>query len=159
MYCPRCATEFQDGSPEAYCRGCGFELSPVTSLVTGEEAKPPSRRSPVNSPLMRLGMALFILGLVVALLNAALSGLLGVPEVYGKTFFLVMVAVGMGCLGLGMLMPRRQKAKTQKANTFPSQRSAPNALNTPAVTNNLPPLRADQFEIPSVTEDTTRNLR
>jgi hypothetical protein len=104
-------------------------------------------------------MAIFILGLVVALLNAALGGLLGVPEVYGKTFFLVMVAVGMGCLGLGMLMPRRQKTKTPKAKTFPLPKSTPHALNTPAVTNNLPPLRAEHFDVTSVTEDTTRNLR
>ncbi len=103
---------------------------------------------------MRVGMVLFILGLVVALLNAALAGLIGVPEVYGKTFFLLMVAAGMGCLGVGMLVPRRRRPKTPSTGT-----TFVNQLNAPATTNHLPPIPAKEFAVPSVTEDTTRNLR
>jgi hypothetical protein len=99
-------------------------------------------------------MAIFILGLVVALLNAAAAGLFGVSEVYGKTFFLLMVAVGLGCLGIGMVMPRRRKTKT-----LPAGKDVQRALHTPAATSQLPPLHEEPFPVPSITEQTTRNLR
>jgi hypothetical protein len=98
-------------------------------------------------------MAVFILGLVVALLNAALAGLTGIPEVYGKTFFLVMVAVGMTCLGLGMIIPRRGKT-----NRVFAPKPVQKELSFPATTHPLRPNREEEFAVPSVTENTTRNL-
>src|SRR5689334_14327897 len=89
MFCANCGLESSDGA--VYCRSCGLSLPGVAALVTGE---------PLNDGLVggirsregmgRLGLATFILGLVIALLNAAFSKLLGFPDTYGTAVFLIL---------------------------------------------------------------------
>ena len=167
LYCPRCGKEFSVET--VFCRTCGLSLDGVSQIVSGEdENKPVVTRRP-NFKLFRVGIALFILGLVFGLINGALKDFELFPQSYGKLIFMLFVAAGMLTLGAGFLFPTKkytkQKPSTAAADTDTKLDTAPLAasLNSGnANVNDVQFPKADrEFEklpVPSVTEHTTRDL-
>lgn len=166
LFCPRCGNRFV--ADISYCRTCGLSLDGVSEIVNGEAASAPEVRTRPNFKLFRLGIGLFILGLVVGLINGALRDFELYPNSYGKTLFLAIIAVGMLLLGAGFVFPTKRYAKRKPGETTGSKArldTAPLAgqLSTPA--NDIdflefPNDHRDLEAVPvgSVTEQTTRNL-
>ncbi|MEQ1924449.1 MAG: hypothetical protein ABL952_18275, partial [Pyrinomonadaceae bacterium] len=113
LYCPRCSNRFSDGT--SYCRHCGLSLDGVTKIVNGDAENAPEVVTRPNFKLFRLGIGLFILGLVIGLINGALRDFGLYPDAYGKMLFMVIVAAGMLMLGAGFLFPTKRYTK-QKAS-------------------------------------------
>ena len=109
MYCPRCAKEFDQGT--AYCRTCGLSLDQVALIVNGEQDTEPEIKTSPNRNLMRYGMGVFILGLVIALGNAAIRDLQLFPGAIGKSIFLTLIMIGMALVGAGVVFPQRRYVK------------------------------------------------
>ena len=97
MYCPRCGKQFL--SETSYCRTCGLSLASVVDLVVGDKESAPIVTSRPNFKLFRIGIALFIIGLVIGLINGALKDFQLYPDSYGKLLFMITVAAGMLTLG------------------------------------------------------------
>ena len=162
MYCPRCSKVFSEGT--SYCRSCGLSLDGVAEIVSGEAETAPELKFRPNDKIMRLGIAVFILGLVVALGNAALAAAFSLPEVYGKVIFLSCVAFGMLLLGAGFVFPKQTYTKRSRRSLFRTARTAP-LDELPSADRNI-----DDFgfstgaretvssEPGSVTDHTTRRL-
>lgn len=115
--------------------------------------------------MMTAGMVTCLLALVIAMTNAALAPWIGLPEAYGRSLFLLMFGIGLAFVGFGMVLPqkgrRRSGAKAQSAFQ--------NSVTGASETNQLPAMDASiaisfdeafsaRDKIPSVTENTTRNL-
>lgn len=166
LFCPRCAQPFDSGTK--FCRTCGLALDGVSEIVNGEAANAPEVKWQPNFKLMRIGIGLFILGLVIALSNAALRDLGLFPESYGKMLFLALAALGMLMLGAGFVFPTRKYTKRKSSNI-----AAPDLfLDTAPLAGELGAAKTDLNELEfrkdgrdleaipvgSVTEHTTRNL-
>ncbi|MBA3769636.1 MAG: hypothetical protein H0X08_03935 [Blastocatellia bacterium] len=159
LYCPRCSKSFAAGI--SYCRTCGLSLDGVIALVHGDTDSAAEIKKRPNVGLMQAGIGIFILGLVVALLNAAMGSLNLFPGEYGSVVFFVLTAIGMALLGLGFVFPkkhyvaRRPSLKMEKAK------------ETQITTSQLGELPATLYEDgdaeirawTSITEHTTRHLR
>jgi len=102
---------------------------------------------------------------VIAMTNAALAPWIGLPEAYGRSLFLLMFGIGLAFVGFGMVLP--QKAK--RGSSLNARTSLKESMPGASMTNQLPPLHDssaisidDAFstrdKVPSVTENTTRNL-
>ena len=120
---------------------------------------------------MQIGISIFILGMFVALANAALSTAIGFNKDIGKAIFLAIIAVGMLFLGLGFIFPqkhytkRRTKAPLAEDETEPDRMTS--SLNN-VLANGQESAHEIEFpkderepihaEIPSVTEHTTSQL-
>ncbi len=165
IYCPRCATPC---SPDAsFCRSCGLQLAAIGSIVRGESplSRPDRYRPNVN--FMRLGMGLFIFGMVLALGGAALKQFDLFPEEWGKTVFLTFIALGMACLGLGFVVPNRRRRHRTAAVASPLEIQAvgttsqlPEAdLEAANAAFSMPARESVMSQPGSVTEGTTRHLK
>ncbi len=166
MYCPRCAIEFSPNT--GFCRTCGLSLDGVTEIVTGEAASAPEIQTRPNFKLFRLGIGLFIFGMVVGLINGALRDFELYPNAYGKMLFLVIIAAGMLLLGSGFVFPTKKYKKRKVAEASVTDAEA--KLDTSPLAGQLDAARVntndidfpkdDREKIPvgSVTEHTTRNL-
>ncbi len=162
LYCPRCGKQF---SPETiYCRSCGLSLDGVSKIVSGEADDAPEMTSRPNWKLMRVGIGLFILGLVIGLANGAIRDFELFPQAYGKVVFMAMVALGMLMLGAGFLFPTKQyKKRRSRSQTAPDLEAASlrEQLNAQAADDLVFPIETrelDPIAVGSVTENTTRNL-
>ena len=165
LYCPRCSNRFSVDT--SYCRSCGLSLEAVSKIVTGEAANAPEIHTRPNFKLMRLGIGLFVLGLVIGLINGALRDFGLYPDSYGKMLFMVIVAAGMLMLGAGFILPK----KTYKKRS--SLQNEPMYLDTAPLAGELNAARVegggirfpanrrvpDNQPAGSVTESTTRDLR
>jgi len=163
IFCPRCGKP-SDGNV-SYCRTCGLALDDVGRIVEANVENKPETRTRPNSGLFRLGLGLFILGMVVALINGAVKEIEPWPQSYGKALFLAMIAARLLFLGASIVFPVRTYRKrrpdlktdadTNSLTTGPLARELP-----PAEINNIDPaLRLDRHSGPlSVTEGTTRQL-
>lgn len=169
LYCPRCSNPFTDGT--SYCRSCGLSLDAVSKLVNGEAASAPEIQTRPNFKLMRLGIGLFILGLVIGLINGALRDLGLYPDSYGKMLFLVIVAAGMLMLGAGFVFPKKTYKK-RKVSPMDHQNDPSKSFDTAPLAGELNPANdvdaihfptndriPDNQPVGSVTESTTRQLR
>ncbi len=170
LYCPRCSNQFGDGT--SYCRNCGLSLDAVSKIVNGEAANAPEIQTRPNFKLMRLGIGLFILGLVIGLINGALRDFGLYPDSYGKMLFLVIVAAGMLLLGAGFVFPKKTYKK-RKALAADEHQAQSTPFNTTPLAGelNAASVDADPIQFPtntpipenqpvgSVTESTTRQLR
>lgn len=169
MFCPRCGKAFDEGT--SFCRTCGFELSGVTTLVTGDKANAPEFITQPNGKLMRAGIAVFIFGTALALVTAAVKDLGLFPESLGKMVFLFVVSIGMLLIGSGFVFPSKVYKKRRGVENQNPEPSTKN-LETAPLANSLEPgdpsasiidfpadTREKVFAEPgSVTERTTRNL-
>ena len=167
LYCPRCGSQFTGDI--SYCRTCGLSLDGVSEIVKGEaESKPVVTRRP-NFKLFQIGIALFILGLVIGLINGALRDFELFPQAYGKLVFMLFVAAGMLTLGAGFLFPTKKYSKpkpSKRADDHTSPDTSPLAgqLNAAGASINDLEFRkggrqAEEMPVGSVTEGTTRDLR
>lgn len=170
LYCPRCSNQFSHGT--SYCRSCGLSLDAVSKIVKGEAENAPEITTRPNFKLMRLGIGLFILGLVIGLVNGALRDFGLYPDAYGKMLFMVIVAAGMLMVGAGFLFPRKTYKK-REALAEDDHHDPSKTFNTAPLAGELNPasVDADPIKFPtntlipenqpvgSVTESTTRNLR
>lgn len=167
MYCPRCGKQFDLGT--SYCRTCGLSLDGVSDIVSGESESEPVVTSRPNFKLFRIGIALFMLGLVIGLINGALKDFELFPQSYGKMVFMLFVAAGMLTLGAGFLFPTKKYTKrkppTASPNTGVNLDTAPladslNAAHTRSDDIVFPKDDREFEKVPaaSVTEHTTRNL-
>lgn len=168
LYCPRCSKPFS--SEISYCRTCGLSLDGVSKIVSGEAENAPAMTWRPNFKLMRLGIGLFIFGMVIGLIYGAVRDLGLFPEAYGKMIFLGIIALGMLTMGAGMLFPTK---KYTRSKPLSADRSDPDAgLDTASLAGQLPSAQVgvNDIEFPkdarefdkvaacSVTEHTTRNL-
>jgi hypothetical protein len=168
MFCPRCAKKFDPDT--SYCRTCGLSLGGVREIVSGESGTEPEFKLRPNFKLMQIGIAIFIMGMVVALANAALSTAIGFKKDIGTVIFLTMIAIGMAFLGIGFVFPQKRYVK-RRSNVEPTAdetnlRTAPlrselNAGQASAIENEFPnePREPLHVEVQSVTEHTTRQLK
>ena len=163
MYCPRCANEFESGT--AYCRTCGLSLDGVSTIVSSEEESKPIVKSGPNRNLMRYGIGIFILGMVVALGNAALRELHLYPDAIGKSIFLFLIMIGMATMGAGMVFPQKRyiKQKGHSPNKAEEQNTFPTADldRLPSADRSIDDIvfPVNTREPDSVTDNTTRQLR
>ncbi len=91
MFCEKCGKEIQEGSGE--CMFCGNKINETPAILTNEEKKPPT------DGLASAGIALGIIGIVMAWLLAIMGYLFG-----GAAIALSLVAKGKN--------PESKKAKT-----------------------------------------------
>ncbi len=161
LYCPRCGKEF--ASETSFCRTCGLSLDGVSQIVNGEAETAPEMVSRPNFKLMRVGIGLFILGLVIGLVNGALKDFGLFPQAYGKLVFMAMVALGMLMLGAGFLFPTKQYKKRKSSTRSKPDQVEPREQLNPARANDIVfPTNTRELEpvaVGSVTENTTRNLK
>lgn len=167
LYCPRCGKQF--GSETVYCRTCGLSLDGVSQIVNGEAENKPVVTQRPNFKLFRLGIVLFILGLVIGLINGALRDFDLFPQSYGKLVFMLFVAAGMLTLGAGFLFPTKKYTK-QKPAKVPANTDVKLDTGPLAGTLNAGSSIVDNIQFPkddrefeklpavSITEHTTRNL-
>lgn len=162
LYCPRCSNQFSDGT--SYCRSCGLSLDAVSKIVTGEAETAPEITTRPNFKLFRLGIGLFIFGMVIGLINGALRDFELYPNAYGKMLFMVIIAAGMLLLGAGFVFPTK-KYKKRKVTEDPEIKldTSPLAGQLEAARLNVDDVdtfKNDRENVPvgSVTEHTTRNL-
>lgn len=166
LFCPRCGNQFTGDI--SYCRTCGLSLDGVSEIVKGEaESEPLVTRRP-NFKLFQIGIALFILGLVIGLINGALRDFELFPQSYGKLVFMLLVAAGMLTLGAGFLFPTKKYTKrkpSKGAGNGTRSETSPLAgqLNPAEASINDMEFRKDVREtekipVGSVTEGTTRDL-
>ena len=161
-YCPRCGNKFEKAT--LYCRTCGLSLEGVSEIVSGDADNAPVTVRRPNFAAFRLGVGLFIVGLIIGLLNGALKDFDLFPQAYGKMIFLTFIAAGMLCFGFAVAFPTKKytkpKRSTQKAE-FPAE------LNTSPLAGELASSVSEEINFPksdrvaeprSVTEHTTRNL-
>jgi len=166
MYCPRCGKDFKPNI--SYCRACGLALDGVSEIVTGAPPERERKKFGPNVNFMRAGVGLFILGLVIALGNAALRPLIGQHD-GPQIIFLAFVALGLLCIGGAFVFPdkrytRHKRRADQDADSEPD-------LMTSELDKALEgkPLESEiefpkdgpepvSVERPSVTEHTTRQL-
>jgi len=159
MFCPKCGVATSEDA--VYCRSCGLSLIPIAEMVAGE---PLERGSALGirsrEGIGRLGLATFILGLVVALLNAAFSKQFDFPDLYGKTIFLTLIAVGMLVMALSLFLPsyRRTRHKSAPSRTVPEAAVTVRLQPAAAADEARMGLVRDLDPVPSVTDHTTRNL-
>lgn len=156
LYCPRCSKPFADDT--SFCRTCGLSLAGISEIVNGEADSAPVVTRRPNFKLFRIGIVLFIVGLVIGLINGALRDFELFPQSYGKLVFLLFVAAGMLMLGAGFLFPTKKYTK-RKASELRS--SSKPELSEPKHDVNDIVFPADTRELEavgSVTEHTTRNL-
>jgi len=109
----------------------------------------------------RLGLATFILGLVIALLNAAFSKLLDFSDIYGKTIFLTLIAIGMLAIASSLFLPSYRRGTRRKSNTTESltgSGSTTRLNSAPAADEVRIGTTRDLDPVPSVTDHTTRHL-
>ena len=168
MYCPRCGKQFE--AETGYCRTCGLSLTPVQKIVSGDADNAPVVTSRPNVKTMRIGLGLFILGLAIGLINAAIRDIGLFPDSYGKMVFLILVASGMLTMASGFIFPSKKYSK-RKAETSTSESDHPEHIDIGSMTarllpeneslDNFGPQRDRQPEMiarGSITEHTTRNL-
>lgn len=166
LFCPRCGNQFTGDI--SYCRTCGLSLDGVSEIVKGEaESEPVVTRRP-NFKLFQIGIALFILGLVIGLINGALRDFELFPQSYGKLVFMLLVAAGMLTLGAGFLFPTKKYTKqkpSNRAETDTSSDTAPLAGQLNPAEASIIDLEfrqggheAEKVPLGSVTEGTTRDL-
>src|SRR6266571_2990801 len=154
MYCPKCATENNEGV--SFCRACGTNLSLVPQAITGKlpTHRHMSRRERRDferggSPDFSRGVVKLFTGLGFLAVTIALSIS---HTARGWWFWLLIPA--FASLGKGIAEILSARSAQQRA-LDPSRTAAPPAR----VTGELPPQpdfgRTPQ---PSITEDTTRHL-
>lgn len=162
MFCPRCSTRYDD--QVQYCRACGLALNEITKIVSGDGTEAGKVVSKPNFTLMRFGFALFILGVAIALLNAAVKDLGLVPEIYGKVTFMLMVSAGMLLMGSSFIFPTRTFRPTKGLNG-PTRPVSPPTTGPmgelPDGARSLNDLATAGLNdgVPSVVENTTRQLK
>lgn len=167
LYCPRCAKPFT--SETSYCRTCGLALDGVAKIVSGDAENAPVTVRRPNFNGIRYGVVLFIVGLVIGLLNAAIRDFGLFPERYGKVVFFIFIAAGLLTMGSSFLFPVKKYAKRK-----PAEQDSPVRLETAPLAGGLPPANTADLVNPidfpkdrrepamaepgSITERTTRNL-
>jgi hypothetical protein len=170
LFCPRCGKQF--GNQTSFCRTCGLSLAPVVEVVNGDvENKPVVTRRP-NFKLFQIGIALFIFGMVIGLINGALKDFELFPQSYGKLVFLLFIAAGLLTLGAGFLFPTKKYTKHKPSSQSTVPVDADTSLDTAPFPHSLNEARTnvndfefpkddrefDKFPVASVTDHTTRNL-
>lgn len=167
LYCPRCAKQFSSGT--SYCRTCGLALDGVSQIVSGDAENAPVTSRRPNFFAFRLGLGLFIFGLVIGMVNGVLKDLELFPQIYGKAVFLTFIAAGLLFLGSSIVFPSKKYTKRKKATT---ESDSPDQLDTSPLPGELSPANPAELNIDfpkdhrepvgveprSVTEHTTRNL-
>ncbi len=167
IYCPRCGKHCQ--ADTSFCRTCGLALDGVTEIVNADAASAPVITTRPNFKVMRLGIGLFIFGLVIGLLNQAATELGLFPGSYGKIIFLTIIATGMLTMGAGFLFPVKVFKKRKRSS---ADVDVAGSLNTGPLDAQLPPAKIIDTNISfpkdsrehaaaepgSVTESTTRQL-
>jgi len=167
MFCPRCAKKSDPNT--SFCRTCGLSLDEVRAIVTGESASEPEFRYRPNFKIMQAGIAIFILGMVVALGNAALSTAFGFNKNIGTVIFLTMIAIGMAFLGIGFVFPQKRYAKRRPNFSSKEDIELETSPLSPELAEGLELANDVEFPkdrrarshagMPSVTEHTTRQLK
>lgn len=167
IYCPRCGK--QAATETSFCRDCGLALDGVATIVNADAANISETKTKPNYKMIRVGIALFILGTVLGLANIIVRDLDLFPEIYGKAIFLSFVIVGLLSIGLSFLFPKKVYKKRKRIGV---EADVANLLNTGPLGEQLPPAEIIEAAISfpkgarehavtepaSVTESTTRNL-
>lgn len=174
LYCPRCAKAFTTDT--SYCRTCGLGLDKITGIVRGDEANAPvATTTRPNFNAIRIGLGVFILGLVIGMLNAMLRDFQLFPERYGKAVFFFFIAAGLLSMGAAFIFPQKRYKARKPASDIDAAADSPTQFATAPLQNELPAPDTNEFINPvidfpantrkpamaepgSVTERTTRNL-
>jgi hypothetical protein len=159
MYCPKCGTQTNDD--QKFCRGCGFNLLPVSLMLTGQPAEAiPEKVTEVSRwrGLRSRGFFLLWLGIIfIVVIGVAGEFIASLDHSLGQ--FLDKVAE-LGCLPLIvgaclMAYSRLLQKNGARGDAHPGQKSikptSPSILEKPAVTSPV--------GLPSVTEHTTYRLK
>jgi hypothetical protein len=167
MFCPRCGKQFDVAT--SFCRDCGLALDDVSNIVNADAASAPVMTTRPNFKVMRIGIVVFIFGLVIGLINGGLRDFNLFPPAYGKVVFFAFIAIGMLMLGSGFLFPVKSFKKRKRAK---ADADVADLLNTGPLDAQLPPAKIIDADISfpkdsrehaaaepaSVTENTTRQL-
>lgn len=167
IYCPRCGK--QAPSETSFCRDCGLALAGIARIVNADAENSPETTTRPNFNMIRVGIALFILGTVLGLANIIVRDLGLFPEIYGKAIFLSFVIAGLLSMGMSFLFPQKVYRKRKRTS---ADADLADALNTSPLREELPPGNSIDADISfpkdpperatvkpaSVTENTTSKL-
>ena len=162
MFCPKCATQNNDGAK--FCRLCGSDISLVSQAMTGQipnpianegdddrETRRRSRRA--KTPNLERGIKNFFMGLGFLFVAIALSF-----SAMGRFWWFWMLIPAFLMIGGGVA---EYVASRQAPNAFPKATVETQAGIPPARPfDALPPRHSNELvaQPPSITEGTTRHL-
>jgi len=162
MHCPNCGT--QAASEQKFCRSCGFDLKPVSQLVTGQTVEGVND----NMPTLRMMLVRALKTLLGTLAFAAIllllmyfSGALDVSRLGFKELMIIfwsllfyLVLVFGGGLALAILLKQlHAKNPAPQANKLPEAPPASVGQTTDKLLAESP-----LEPVSSITEQTTRAL-
>lgn len=161
LYCPCCGNKF--GKETLFCRTCGLALDGVSKIVSGDAENAPVAKTRPNFVAFRLGLGLFIFGLVIGMVNGVIRDLQLFPEIYGKAVFLAFIAAGLLVLGSSIVFPTKKYTKRSKAPSRLDTSPLPGELlpaNPAELSIDFPKDQREPISVEpqSVTEHTTRQL-
>lgn len=161
MFCPKCATQNNEGAK--FCRSCGADISLIPRALTGQLPAPIEdddgddresrrRRKRNRPPSMERGIKSFFMGLGFMFVALALSF---AHEGRGWWYWMLIPAFSMIGGGVAEFIRSRTKQKE-----FPIQPNTQTAIPRAPKVNVLPPKNTSELVAPppSVTEGTTRHL-
>jgi len=150
MHCPACGKEAA-GTPK-FCRSCGMDLLAVSGLVAQHLPSTASVRPPAEGDAEALHRlySMLLWGIGVLLVGLALLAF-GKKIEYVSQVGILMMLAGTFISFYGVISPLRPKKRG--APGVPEPAALPQAESTAK----LPPASPPDL-IPSVTEQTTRNL-
>jgi len=162
MFCPKCATQNNDGAK--FCRLCGSDISLVSQAMTGQIAYPianegeddretrrRSRRG--RTPSLERGIKNMFMGFGFLFVAIALSF-----SAMGRFWWFWMLLPAFSMIGGGVAEYMRSR---QALNASPKATVGTEAAMSPARQSNmLPPRNTNELvaQPPSITEGTTRHL-
>lgn len=162
MFCPKCATQNNEGAK--FCRSCGSDISLVPQAMTGQipdliandidddrESRRRNKRG--KAPSLDRGIKRLFMGLGFLFVALALSF---APEGRGWWYWMLIPAFSMIGGGVAEYLRSRNAQKVLPLESSPTQKAIPRAPQM----NILPPRDTSELvhQPASVTEGTTRHL-
>ena len=152
MHCPGCGNE--SSLDQKFCRKCGFNLEPVSALITGETAidQVKQEKSEHERRLVRrmfrwlsIGCLVLLLGVILVIFN---KGFIHEPMFQSIASLLILGGVAVAFYGVVSSIMRGTYLPDKTSNS-------PQRLSENRTTNELPDARIP-LPMPSVTERTTQ---
>ncbi|HJZ80614.1 MAG TPA: zinc ribbon domain-containing protein [Pyrinomonadaceae bacterium] len=151
MHCPSCGLE--SSLDQKFCRKCGFNLEPVSRLVSGDagddeiaRARAERERQLVRRMFRWIswGCLVLLLGVILVVINKGF-----IHEAMFQSIASLLILGGAAMAGYGTL------STMVKGTYLPAPIKHPEAIKPAIATNELPEAGVPTF-IPSVTERTTK---
>jgi membrane protein implicated in regulation of membrane protease activity len=173
MYCPQCGTQSEQKTK--FCKSCGLKLSDHARLLEEPfEAERLTQEQWRSEKRMMTGVALAMATALNLIIFLAIFGSVTLPHLEGKAFqanLIMLLAFLLGSLAIGAISlanlissgffkKMRERQLRAELALLEQKRKAIEEINYPInqATPSSPRIKTE-VEAPSVTENTTRELR